>query len=91
MQPTITTEIVKGTDVRKYPVDAGELGATDVSDKESEGLKRRGEQFFEVRKALEISMEDVETIRERELARRLVLEAGPAAANSASQGRELST
>ena len=35
-------------------------------------------------------MEDVETIRERELATRSVLEAGPAAANSASRGRELS-
>ena len=31
--------------------------------KESEGLKRRGEQFIEARKALEIPMEDVETIR----------------------------
>ena len=65
-----TTEIVKGTDVRKYQVDAGEVGAADVSDKESEGLKRCGEQFLEVRKALEMPMEDVETIRERELARR---------------------
>ena len=76
-----TTEIVKGTDVRKYQVDAGEVGTADVSDKKAEGLKRRGEQFLEVRKALEIPMEDVETIRERELARRSVLEAGPAAAN----------
>ena len=58
--------------------------------KTSEGLKRRGEQVLEVRKALEIPMEDVETIRERELARRSVLEAGPAAANSASRGREFS-
>ena len=81
-----TTEIVKGTDVRKYQVDAGEVGAADVPDKESEGLKRRGEQFLEVRKALEIPMEDVETIRERELARRSVSEAGPATANSASRG-----
>ena len=83
-----TTEIVNGTDVRKYQVDAAEVDAADVSDKESEGLKRRGEQFLEVRKALEIPMEDVETIRERELARRSVLE--PTAANSASRGRELS-
>ena len=37
-----TTDIVKGADVRKYQVDAGEVGAGDVSDKESEGLKRRG-------------------------------------------------
>ena len=35
-------------------------------------------------------MEDVETIRERELARGSVLEAGPAAVNSASRGREFS-
>ena len=35
-------------------------------------------------------MEDVETIRERELAKRSVLEAGLAAANSASRGREFS-
>ena len=35
-------------------------------------------------------MEDVETIRERELARVSVLEAGPAAVNSASRGREFS-
>ena len=85
-----TTENVKDTDVRKYQVDADEVDAADVSDKESEGLKRRGEQVLEVRKALEIPMEDVETIRERELARRSVLEAGPAAANSASRGREFS-
>ena len=85
-----TTEIVTGTDVGKYQVDAREAGAADVSDKESEGLKRRGEQFLEVREALEIPMEDVETIRERELARRSVLEAGAAAVSSASRGREFS-
>ena len=84
------TESVKGTDVQKYQVDTEEVDAADVSDKESEGLKRRGEQFLVVRKALEIPREDVEPIRERELARRSVLEAGPAAANSASRGREFS-
>ena len=85
-----TAENAKVSAVRKYQVDAGEVDAADVSDKESDGLKRRGEQFLEIRKALEIPMEDVETIRERELARRSVLEAGPAAANSASRGREFS-
>ena len=84
------TESVKGTDVRKYQVDAEEVDAADVSDKESEDLKRHGEQFIEARKALEIPMEDVEIIRHRELARRSVLEAGLAAANSASRGREFS-
>ena len=62
-----TTENVKGADVREYQVDAGEDDAADVSDKESEGLKRRGEQFLQVRKPLEIPMEDSETIHEREL------------------------
>ena len=85
-----TTENVKGTDVRKYQVDAEEVDAADVSDKESEGLKTRGEQFLEVRTALEIPMEDAETVRERELVRSSVWEAGPAAANSASQRREFS-
>ena len=82
------TESVKGTDVRKYQADAEEVDAAHVSDKEFEGLKWRGEQFLEVRKALEVPMEDVETIREREVAMGSVLEAGPAAANSASRGRE---
>ena len=41
-----TTGIVKGMDIRKYQVDAEEAGAGDVSDKKSEGLKRRGEQFL---------------------------------------------
>ena len=85
-----TTDNVKGTYVREYRVGAEEVDVADVSDKESEGLRRRGEQFLEVRKALEIPMEDTETIRERELVRRSVSEAGPAAANSASRGREFS-
>ena len=85
-----TTEIAKGTDVRKYQVDAGEVGAADLSDKEFKGLKSRGEQFLEVRKALDIPVVDTETIRERELVRRSVSEAGLAAANSASRGREFS-
>ena len=84
------TKSVKSTDVRKYQADAEEVDAADVSDKESEGLKRRGEQFLEVSKALEIPMKDTETIRERELVRRSVSEAGPAAAKSASRGREFS-
>ena len=63
------TKSVKSTDVRKYQADAEEVDAADVSDKESEGLKRRGEQFLEVSKALEIPMKDTETIRERERAR----------------------
>ena len=82
-----TTENVKDTDVRAYQVGAGEVDAADVSD---EGVKRRGEQFLEVRKALDIPMVDIETIRERELVRRSVSEAGPAAANSAPRGREFS-
>ena len=85
-----TTEKVKDTDVRAYQVGAGEVDAADVSDKEFEGVKRRGEQFLEVRKALDIPMVDIETIRERELVRRSVSEAGPAAANSAPPGREFS-
>ena len=84
------TKSVKSTDVRKYQADAEEVDAADVSDKESEGLKRRGEQFLEVSKALEIPMKDTETIRERELVRRSVSEAGPAAAKSASRGGEFS-
>ena len=55
-----TTKNVKGTDVRKYQVDAGEVDVAYLSDKESEGLKRRGEQFLELRKALEIPMDDAE-------------------------------
>ena len=62
----------------------------DVSNKESKGLKRRGEQFLEVRKVLETLMQDTGTARERKLVRRSVLEAEPAAANSASRGREFS-
>ena len=54
------------------------------------GLERRGEQFLEVRKALEMPMQDTGTARERKLAKRSVLEAEPAAANCASREREIS-
>ena len=54
------------------------------------GLERRGEQFLEVRKALEMPMQDTGTARERKLAKRSVLEAEPAAANCASREREFS-
>ena len=62
MRPTISPRVSKGTDVRKYQVDAEEVDAADVSDKESRRSEERGEQFLEVHKALEIPMEDVETI-----------------------------
>ena len=62
----------------------------DVSNKESKGLKRLGEQFLEVRKVLETPMQDTGTARERKLVRRSVLEAELAAANSASREREFS-
>ena len=61
-----TAENAKGTDVQEHQVDAEEAGVADVSNEESEGLKRRGEQFFEVRKALEMPMLDAETACERE-------------------------
>ena len=57
----------KSTAVQEYQVGAEEIDVADVSDQESEGLKRRGEQFLEVRKVLEIPMEDAKTIREREV------------------------
>ena len=48
-----TAENAKGTDVQEYPVGAEEVDVADVSNKESKGLKRRGEQFLEVCKVLE--------------------------------------
>ena len=57
---------------------------------ESKSLKRRGEQFLEVRKVLKTPMQDTGTARERKLVRRSVWEAEPAAANSASREREFS-
>ena len=60
-----TTENVKDTDVREYHVGAGGVDAADVSDKEVKGLKRRGEQFLEVRKALEIHGRYLDCPRER--------------------------
>ena len=50
-----TAEDAKGTDVQEYQVGVEEVDAADVSNKESKGLKRRGEQFLEVHKALEDS------------------------------------
>ena len=70
-----TAENAKGTGVQEYQVGAEEVDVADLSNKETEGLKRRGEQFLEVRKALEMPMQDTETARERELVRRSVLEA----------------
>ena len=44
-----------------------EVDAADVSNKDSKGLKRRGEQYLEVRKALEMPMQDTNSVsRERE-------------------------
>ena len=80
-----TTENAKGTDVQ---VGAEEVDVADLSNKESKGLKRCGEQFLEVRKVLEMPMQDTGTARERKLVRRSVLEAEPAAVNSASRERE---
>ena len=62
-------ENAKGTDVQEYQVGAEEIDMADVSNEEPEGLKRRAEQFFEARKALEIPMQDAETVRERKLVR----------------------
>ena len=85
-----TAENAKGTDVREYQVDAGEVDAADVSNKESKCLKRRGEQFLEVRKVLETPVQDTGTTREGKVVTRSVLQAEPAAANSASRKRESS-
>ena len=60
-----TADNAKGTDVQEYQVGAGEVDAADVFDEEYRDLRKRGKQFLEVRKALEIPMEDTETIRER--------------------------
>ena len=79
-----TAENARSTDVQEYQV-----GAADVSMKESKGLKRRGVQFLEIRKVLETPMQDTVTARERKLVRRSVLEAGHAAASSASRERVL--
>ena len=52
-------ENAKGTDVQEYQVGAEEeVDVADISDKESKGLKRRGEQFLEVRNVLETPMQD---------------------------------
>ena len=85
-----TAENAKGTDVQEYQVGAEEVDVADVSNQESKGLKRRGEQFLEVRKVLETLVQETGTARGRQLVRRSVLEAEPAAANSASRERELS-
>ena len=49
-----TAENAKDTADRKYQVGAEEVDAADVSNKDAEGLKKRGEQFLEARKALEM-------------------------------------
>ena len=49
-----TAQNAKGTDVQ---VGAEEVDVADLSNKESKGLKRRGEQFLEVRKVLEAPRE----------------------------------
>ena len=86
--PDDTAENAKDTADQEYRVGVEEVDAADVSNKESKGLKRRGEHFLEVRKVLETPMQDTGTARERKLVRRSVLEAEPAAANSASRERE---
>ena len=83
-------ETAKGTGVQEYQVGAEEVDVANVFNKESKGLKRRGDQFLEVRKVLETPMQDTGTARERKLVRRSVLEAEPAAANSASRAGEFS-
>ena len=85
-----TTENAKDTADQEYRVGVEEVDAADASNKESEGLKSRGEQFLEVRKAVEMPVQDTGTARERNLAKKSVLEAEPAAANSASREREFS-
>ena len=50
-----TAEEAKGT------VGAEEVDVADVSNEESKGLRRRGEQFLEVRKVVETPMQDAET------------------------------
>ena len=85
-----TAENAKGTDVQEYQVGAEEVDVADVSNKESTGLRRRGKQFFEEHKVLETPMQGTVTTRESKLVRRSVLEAEPAAANSASREKETS-
>ena len=85
-----TVEIAKGTADQEYQVGAEEVDVADISNKEPKGLKRRGEQFLEVRKVLETRTQDTGTARERKCVRRSVLESEPAAANSASREREFS-
>ena len=75
---------------QEYQVGVEEVDAADVSNKEAEGLNKRGKQFLEVRKALEMPTQDTGTARERKLAKRSVLETKPAAVNSVSRGRESS-
>ena len=82
-------ENAKGTGVQEYQVGA-EVDVADVSNKESKGLKTRGEKFLEVRKPLKMPMQDTGTARERKLAKRSVLEAEPAAVNSTSREGEFS-
>ena len=85
-----TAETANGTDVQEYQVGAEEVDVADVSNKESKGLKRRGEQFLQVRYVLASPMQDTGTVRKRKLVRRSALEADPAAANSASRDIEFS-
>ena len=86
-----TAENAKETDVQEYQVGEEEVDVADVSNKESKGLKRRGEQFFKERKVLETPMQSTVTARERKLVRWSGLEAEPAAVNSASREREFSS
>ena len=80
-----TAENAKDTADQEYRVGVEEVDAADVSNKESNSFQWRGEQFLDVRKALEMPMKDTGTARERKLAKRSFLEAEPAAANSASR------
>ena len=85
VQPTIPRSMPRA---RRVGVE--EVDAADVSNKDAKGLKRRGEQFLEVRRVLEMPVQDTGTARERKLAKRSVLEAELTAANSASREREFS-
>ena len=69
-----TAENAKGTADQEYQVGVEEVDAADVSNKEGEGLQKRGKQFLEVRKAPEMPTQDTGTTRERKLAKRSVLE-----------------
>ena len=82
-----TAENAKDTADQQYQVSVDEVDVADISNREAEGLKKRGEQFLQV---LEMPMQDTGTARDRKLAKGSVLETEPAAVKSASREREFS-